>query len=529
MFKCQICNKEFEKRRSLSAHISGHSMSIKEYYDKHIKKEDEGICKCGKETKFTGLEFGYQKYCSPKCSNSDCTKIEKTKQVNLERYGGTGNQVKELKEKSDRTLIERYGVSHNSKIPEVIEKRKETWIENYGVDNPQKCKEIQEKTKLTNFQKYGGVAPACSKEIKDKIKQTTLKNFIPKLLILLDSLNLQIMSEYENANTKILVRCKKCQKEFKSSYWNMYQGYGKCPICFPTHNSSENEREIIEFIKSLDLIVEERNREILSNQKELDIYIPSLKIAIEHNGLYWHDENHLYDIKYHLNKTLECKSYNIKLIHIFEDEWNLKKDIVKSRLKQILNKSDSKKINARDCQILEVDPKTKDNFLQKFHIQGKDKSNVKLGAFYHNELVSIMTFSHGSIAKGSKNKDTLVWELNRFCSNSDFHVVGIAGKLLEYFKRNFEWKEIFSYADRRWSDGNLYYKLGFKLDKITKPNYWYVKYDKDTRETRRIYRFDLRKTENDPKNVPERILRIQEGYSRIWDCGNLKFVMKKET
>ena len=133
-----------------------------------------------------------------------------------------------------------------------------------------------------------------------------------------------------------------------------------------------------------------------------------------------------------------------------------------------------------------------------------------------------MTFNHGSLAKGVKKKDDLVWELNRFCSNYNYHIPGVAGKLLSFFKKNYEWKTIYSYADRRWSNGNMYYKLGFSLERETPPSYWYVK------GLKRIHRFALRKRLGEPKDIPEWVLRMQEGYARIWDCGTLKFILVKE-
>lgn len=63
----------------------------------------------------------------------------------------------------------------------------------------------------------------------------------------------------------------------------------------------------------------------------------------------------------------------------------------------------------------------------------------------------------------------------------------------------------------------MYYKLGFSLEKETSPNYWYVK------GVKRIHRFALRKKPDESKEIPEWVLRMQEGYTRIWDCGNLKF------
>jgi len=72
---------------------------------------------------------------------------------------------------------------------------------------------------------------------------------------------------------------------------------------------------------------ESNNRSVL-NCLELDIYLPEYNVAIEFNGLYWHSE--LYKEKdYHLNKTLECKKKGVDLLHIFEDDWVFKQDIIK--------------------------------------------------------------------------------------------------------------------------------------------------------------------------------------------------------
>ena len=130
-----------------------------------------------------------------------------------------------------------------------------------------------------------------------------------------------------------------------------------------------------------------------------------------------------------------------------------------------------------------------------------------------------MTFSSGNISKGSIYKEG-VWELNRFCSNYNFHIPGIASRMLDFFKKKYNWIEIYSYADRRWSKGNLYEQLGFKVQGKPRLNYWYVK------NYERIHRFNLRKKPDEPKNISERILRLSEGYLIVWDCGNLKFVLK---
>ncbi len=472
---------------------------------------------------------------------------DKIKKVNLEKYGVEYNQQnKEVQnktrqtnlrkrgvecsfscpkiiKKSKKTNLRKRGVEWAAACPEIIEQRKQTYLKKTGYDNPAKNPEVIEKTKKTWIKNLGVDNPSKSHMIRRKKEETRIKNLYPKVIKYFKTFNIELLSNYTNSAEKLKLKCLKCSCIFEESIWKFQQGH-LCPKCYPRENgTSIAEKEVYKFICKLigKDKVEHNCYSIIknpntSNSLELDIYIPDKQIAIEYNGLYWHSELVLSRFDYHLQKTNLCKEKGIYLIHIFEDEWIFKKEIVKSRIKQILKVNDSERIHARKCEIKEIDPKVKNEFLEEFHIQGKDASKIKLGAFHNKELVSVMTFGKGNISKGSKSKEG-VWELNRFCSNSNYHIPGIAGKLLSHFKKNYEWKEIFSYADRRWSTGNLYYQLGFELNKITQPNYWYLK------GFERIHRFGLRKTKDEPKDIPEWILRQNEGYTRIWDCGNLKF------
>jgi len=548
MNTCRICNKEIVSNRGFSNHIvRTHKIKLKEYYDAYLKKENDGKCiVCGKETSFSSLFYGYNKYCCNKCIGTAESVKNKKKETSISNYGVNNPMLSsEVKDKLKCSVKEKFGVENVSQSEEIKKKKEETCLSHFGVEHSFQSEEIKKKIKQTNIEKYSVENVSQSEEIKKKKEETCLSHFgvdntfksqeikerilsihkikfINKLSNYLNLLDLSLVdSTYINDVHKHTWKCKKCNNEFVQIWQLIQRGY-TCPVCNPRQKGdSKPEQEITEFIKTLGSNVIENSRSIIK-PKELDVYIPNLKIAIEYDGLYWHSEEMILDPFYHLNKTLECEKQGIRLIHIFEDEWDLKQDIVKSRLEQILNKSHSEKIHARKCKIKEIDSKTKDEFLEKYHIQGKDTSKVRLGAFYNDELVSVMTFSHGSISKGSRNRDPNIWELNRFCTNYSYHIPGIAGKLLSYFKKNYKWKEIFSYADRRWSQGNLYYKLGFELDYITSPNYWYVKGEE------RIHRFNLRKRPDEPKDISELILRLQEGYSKVWDCGNLKFIMRYE-
>jgi len=519
------------------------------------------LCKlCQSEATFRSIKNGYSLYCG-KCYHKDPefrkrvkenniktyqlkeNEIrEKIKKTNVQRYGVKDpNQLQLIKERIKKTNLQRYGVEYNQQNQEVKEKTcktnmkkrgvrcsfqsedvkkkiKKTNLQKYGVEHNQQSKKIRDKYKITMIKKYGVDNPSKINKVMSKIQIALRISFLEKFKIMLHSMNFELEdNKYINNITQHKWKCLKCGTIFEENWRNMCRGY-LCPSCYPRYSGSIPQKEISEFINELGIKSETNNRKIIF-PKELDILVEEKKIAIEFDGLYYHSEIFNTDFNYHLNKTILCEEKGYRLIHIFEDEWIFKKEIIKSVIKNVLHKNDSTRIHGRECKIKEISPSDKNKFLNKYHMLGEDKSVIKLGAFFNDELVSIMTFSHGNISKGTTPKKD-IWELNRFCSNYNYHIPGIASKILSYFKKNYEWKTIFSYADRRWSTGNMYYKLGFRLVSKTPVNYWYINGYK------RIHRYNLRKRKDEPKNVTEVELRLQEGYIRIWDCGSLKFSLE---
>lgn len=541
--KCLICGENFQK---MANHVKfKHGMTPKEYYDKFLKKSDkEGIChECGKLTKFYGIQMGYAKFCSISCSSRNKNKNfsketwEKIRVSNTNKKRTPEQKERMSKAGKDRIFSDKH--RENLKIsakernndpnyinpfskPEVQEKIKQTWLEKYGVDNPQKSKEVQKKSKKTKIIRR----PVYDQKIL-KNKNQRLKENNPQF---------EIIKELESIHDKyILAKCKKCGKISECLVWGSYtkenSHYNKirCINCYPLHRSIQ-EIEICDFLKD-ELKIEKivKNSRLVISPLELDFYLPDYNLAIEFDGIYWHGEQWNKDKFYHLNKTKLCNEKDIQLIHIFENEWENKKEIVKSILRSKLNKSE-KLCGARQCIIREIDSKIKNSFLEQNHIQGQDRSSIKLGAFYQNKLVSVMTFSRPSIAKGRKDQKSNNFELSRFCNLLNYHIPGIAGKLLSFFKRNYNFIELYTFADIRYSNGNLYEKLGFNKDGISRPNYWY--YHKSDR-LKLYHRFKFRKSELpellenfDPK-LTEYQNMLNNDYIRIWDCGNLKFKFYK--
>ena len=292
-----------------------------------------------------------------------------------------------------------------------------------------------------------------------------------------------------------------------------------CTTCNPSNSSKSGfEQQLFEFIKASYCKEIYRNKRILENQ-EIDIFLPELKIGFEFNGLYWHNELNK-ENNYHLIKTELSERQDIKLIHIYEDDWIYKQNIVKSRILNLLGKSN--KIYARKCEIKEIeDNKLIREFLEKNHIQGFVGSKIKIGLFCNDELVSLMTFGNLRRAMGQKSKEG-TYEMLRFCNKLNINVIGGASRLFKYFIKQYKPKEVISYADRSWSTGELYEKLGFKLSHKTKPDYYYI-LDKSYRKHRFNFRKDKLVKEGADPNKTEHEIMIEKGIFRIYDSGSLKY------
>ena len=297
--------------------------------------------------------------------------------------------------------------------------------------------------------------------------------------------------------------------------WEVFTNIGK---------QSKEEIELVEYIKTIYSKEIQTSIRGLISKKEIDIFIPYLNIAIEYNGLYWYSDKIRLDPNYHINKTMDCLNKGIRLIQIFSDEWMNKKDIVKAKIKSIIGEKQDNRIYARKCIIKEIDPIQKNKFLNQNHIQGEDKSKIKLGLFYKEELVGVMTFSNPRMIMGGKYKPQF-YELSRYATK--YNIIGGASKLLSYFIKQYNPLHIFSYSDNRWSDleNSMYSKIGFKKESISKPNYSYTK-----NFLERIHRFNFSKQNLklkgiDITNRTEKEIMDELGYCRVWDCGVTKYVL----
>lgn len=114
-----------------------------------------------------------------------------------------------------------------------------------------------------------------------------------------------------------------------------------CSSCVNKQVTSSYEQEIADFISTFYSGECIRNDRSILNGKELDLYYPEKKIAIEFNGDYWHDENHK-PKDYHYNKFKICRESNILLVSIFETEWNSRKEDIKDYILDLFSGKENK-------------------------------------------------------------------------------------------------------------------------------------------------------------------------------------------
>lgn len=480
-------------------------LSFKEkiyFYFHKMTQRPRCIC-CGDEIKFRErFDKPYGDFCSLSCANESKDEL-----------------VKRQKE----TFNKKYGIDFYPQHIEFVKKQKQTKQIKYGDENYNNS----QRGKNTKKEKYGDV----NYNNIQKQKETCIVKYGVDNYAKSNNYKNKLIDNYQNLYPNInfidikkgsaIILCPNCNTESELTKQLIYErnkrNYDVCLTCNPIgfNQRSGYEDDISNTLKTLgiDVIC---NYKIPNTRNEIDIFIPKYNLGIEFNGVYWHNEL-FKTTNYHLDKTNRCKELGIDLIHIFEDEWIYKQEIIVSILKNKLGITETK-LYGRKCEIREVTTTESQQFLEENHIQGNVNSSVRLGLYYNNTLVSLMTFSRGRIIMGGKQDE---WELNRFCNKLNTNVIGAASKLLNHFIKTTKPKKIVSYSDVRIFGGKMYERLDFKHITQSKPNYWYVIGDK------RHYRFNFNKSKlvklgYDPNKTEKEIMFERKIY-RIYDCGNVRW------
>ena len=554
--------------------ILDRTISERVYY--YLNKIDTPkLCICGGHLKFIGFKHGHHKT----CGDTKCI-VDLRKKTNTEKYG-VDNPLKssEIINKRLETINEKWK-GHYMNDPDIKNKFKETMNSRYGVDYSMQSEQIKEKSKISwennpdkqtiidkrsqsnknksveekrdiqkkkedtlterfgsynNFiehlnnslkeksiEKWGVTHHFYSKEVISKRVESYEKSKIDSLKLRLSD-SIEFIEKFKNLNLTddyIKLSCLYCENTFDITRqyldFRIRNNEEICLICNPKKSgTSKIEQEVFDFISQY---VKSVNRYVI-NDIECDLFIEEHKLSIEVNGLYWHSD--IYKGKnYHLDKKHRLKDLGINLIHIWEDDWILKKDMIKSYLLSKLNIF-SEKIGARKCIVKQiVDNKTVRDFLDENHIQGFVGSSYKFGLYYKEELVSIMTF--GKLRKSLGNRsDSNSLELLRFCNKKNTQVIGGASKLFKFAISNMEFDEIISYADYSRSNGEIYFGIGFDFVYISDPNYHYVV--DGVRKHRFSFRKDVLVLKGFDSDKTEKEIMESLDIPKIWDCGVMKF------
>lgn len=460
------------------------------------------------------------------CLNKLCIKL-KTEDTNLEKYGvinpskcdavkekmAATNMIKygakcpsknqKIKEKIAATNMEKYGNKCSLHSEETKLKTISTWKKNHNCNHPFASKEIRNKIYAVMDEKYGKHFTK-TELYKNKTKETCLKKYGTEHSSQSDVVkykkkktNLEKYGcEYPSQNEKILNKIFAGGKQRKN--------YGK----------TQNEiKTFIEMVSNLQF-----NSKLI-DRKEIDILNLDIKLGFEYCGLFWHNElsPEPRDSSYHYNKYILCKNLGIRLITIFEDEWIKRNVQCKNYIRSIIGNF-TNRVYARKCLINEINNKIANDFYDKNHLQGKSNNIKTTFSLTYNEKTL------GMISLGTHHRNSNKITITRLCFENGIQIIGGASRLLSAAIRwctenNFN--EIITWSDNRWSDGSIYEKIGFKLDKELKPDYSYVSLNK---KATRLSKQSQKKSNTDcPENMTELEFATKNNLARIWDCGKKRW------
>jgi len=289
-------------------------------------------------------------------------------------------------------------------------------------------------------------------------------------------------------------------------------------IATPVNQSvSFKEKALADWLEESGLVVVRNNRTLIA-PKELDIYLPEHNVAIEFNGLYWHSEK-FKDKNYHYDKYLACKNKGIRLIQIWEDDWDHKESVVKNMILHKLGLSSSERVFARKTEI-DTSPSKQEVIclLNNHHIQGSVPVSHSYGLRREGVLVAVLCMKRVS-------GESVEWDLVRYATAAN--VVGGFSRLLKAFRKD-NAGSIKTFADLTISDGGLYEQSGFILSEVLEPDYSYISLGYDHRQHKFNYRKERFKARDDlifRDGLTERELAELNGLLRVYDAGKFKYVL----
>jgi predicted nucleic acid-binding Zn ribbon protein len=605
-YKCELCGKEFE-RRSNAIYCGGPHYRPCPVCGKPVpfKNPGEPIKCCSKECRRTkqaaNRKLAYKSrqivktcsYCGKKfttkgympqrehfCSGPHYTTCEVCGDVILIKDIHSIPKTCSAKCKgilgkrnTDKTMLEKYGVTHFTQVPEFRAKAKATRAlhkeetlakfratckERYDAEHPMQNPTVHQKASDTNLIRYGAVNPAYNDDIKKKIServsapetqakriQTSLAHYGTEYPaqspIVMDKMKSTCTEKYgypfSTQNPAIKQKVSASVQRFFAEHPEVVQKiHDKAHETMQSRHGVDYPCQLPQCRANAFKVISDQNQrfaellrhacidvdfEMNIGAYSYDLFIPKQHICIEINPTYTHNSvgNHfgiVRDRLYHFNKWKAAQSQNIQCIHVFD--WDNKDKIVS----MLVLKAD---ILLNDCTIMEISESDANDFLVKHHVHGAAENQIVcLGLFHDDSLIQIMTF--GKPQRKFDLDTECDWEIIRVCIDEKYAVTEGAEKLWSYFVAKYQPKHTVAYCDISKFTGDVYYSIGMQLDSLTEPNKLWSKGMQmipDDVLNQRGYA-QLLAVENDD-SVSNEDYMLQNGWLPVYDCGYYRFII----
>jgi hypothetical protein len=301
---------------------------------------------------------------------------------------------------------------------------------------------------------------------------------LDRVRLFLDSLNYTYIEGFSRVRDPLTARHNVCGNIRENRLKNFKDQ--DCPYC-AEKGVSKIELEILEWVRTFypeakKYYIKKKPDEVATGRKlEIDIYIEEIGLGIEYCGLHWHSENYnIMDMtaeqlheeseeSKHYKKMLRAKENGIRVITVFGNEWHHREEQVRAYIQSAMGKN-TIKIHGRKTEVRPIDKHVADDFFEKYHIQGKEPHSFLFwGLFHKNELVGAISAGRHP-QRASEYPHSLC--LNRMAFKAQTTVVGGANKLFQALKKQaikMKYRDIMSWSDNKWSEGDIYKKLGFEF------------------------------------------------------------------
>lgn len=487
--ECETCNRKYIQRISRDKNICGYCKSSSRMKGNKLGQKNLKHKSPEKQDLQELLLEGHGKSYIAKKYNVKIPVVNrwlKENDIEIERY--QGRKYFKSKEKEN----------------EVIEKINDLIEQNHNIESISKLVEVPRHI-LTKLRKENKISIESQFSIWNKKYEEILSN-IDEYVRLNESKTLIDISIEKDISVEHL------KKAFRESGNN---------VKLHSSNKSKGELECKDFIRTM---IPNCHSAIINKLYEIDCYVHEKSFGVEYCGEFWHRFQPSKDNKnYHKRKFKFCEQNNIDLMTIFECEWKNKRSLVESMIRSRLGFND--KIFARKCEVKNISSRDANLFHDKNHISGKLNSSINIGLYFKNELVSVL-----SIVKSRYDKN-YQYEISRFSTKQNITVVGGLSKMFSHFIKTYNPESCMTYADLRFGKGECYSKIGFEYLNDTVPNYFY--FDKrvgDKLESRfQFQKHKLKNLNNYSAEKTEYEIMNENGWYRLYDCGNKKYGWKKKT